>query len=71
MEEVKYSNSKDYKLSKGAVSCCQIGCTGVIVIKGILDLVYLLKKGYYYTVLLLHAVRAALALLYIQDGVCL
>ena len=60
IEEVKYSNSKDYELGKGVVSCCRIRCTNIIVIKGVLDLIYLLKKGYYYTVLLLHTVKTAL-----------
>jgi len=71
MEEVKHSNSRDCKLGKGVVSCRQIRYTGVIIIKGVPDLVYLLKEGYYYIMLLLHAVRAALALPYIQGGVCL
>ena len=65
IKEVKYNGGKDYKLSKGVVSCRQIGCIGVIVIKGVPDLVYLPEEGYYYTVLLSHIIRAALALLYI------
>ena len=65
MEEVKYSGGRDYKPGKGAVSCYKIRCTSVVVIKGVLDLIYLLKEGYYYTVLLLHTVKAVLALLYI------
>jgi len=65
MEEVKHSSGKDYKLGKEAVSYYGIRCTSVIVIKGVLDLIYLLKEGYYYAVLLLHAVRAVLTLLYI------
>jgi len=65
IEEVKHSGGKDYKLGKGAVSCYQIRCTGVIVIKGVPDLVYLLKKGYYYIVFLLHTVKVALTLPYI------
>jgi len=64
-EEVKHSGGKDCELGKGVVSCRGIRRTSVIIIKGVPDLVYLPEKGYYYTVLLLHAVRAALALLYI------
>jgi len=65
IEEVKYSSGRDCELGKGVVGCCGIRCTGVIVIKGVLNLVYLLEEGYYYTVLLLYTVRAALVLLYI------
>jgi len=65
IKEVKHSSGRDYKPGKGVVNCCQIRCTGVIIIKGVLNLIYLLKKGYYYVVLLLHTVKAALALLYI------
>ena len=71
MEEVKYSGGKDYKLGKGVVNCRQIKYTGVIIIKGIPDLIYLLKEGYYYTVLLLYTVKAALTLPYIQGSICL
>jgi len=65
IEEVKYGSGKDCELSKGVVSCCGIRRTSVIVIKGILNLIYLLEEGYYYVVLLLYAVRAALTLLHI------
>jgi len=65
IKEVKHGSSRDYKLGKGVVSCCGIRYTSVIIIKGVLNLVYLLKEGYYYMVLLSHAIRAALALLYI------
>jgi len=65
IKEVKYSGGKDYKLSKGVVSYCRIRRTGIVIIKGVPDLVYLLEKGYYYTVLLLHIIKAALILLYI------
>jgi len=65
MEEVKHSGGRDCELGKGVVSCCGIRYTSVIIIKGVLDLIYLLKEGYYYIVLLLHTVRAALALPYI------
>ena len=65
IEEVKHSGGRDYKPGKGAVSYCRIRHTSVIVIKGVPDLIYLLKEGYYYTVLLLHIIKAALALPYI------
>jgi len=64
-EEVKHSNGKDYKPGKGVINCRGIKCTGVIIIKGVPDLIYLPEEGYYYVVLLSHAVRAALTLLYI------
>ena len=67
-EEVKHSGGKDYKPGKGVVSCRQIRCISVVIIKGVPDLVYLLKEGYYYVVLLLHTVRAALALPHIQGS---
>jgi len=70
-EEVKHGNSKDYKLSKGAVSCYKIKRTGIIIIKGVLNLIYLLEEGYYYIVLLSHTVKAALTLPHIQGNVCL
>ena len=62
MEEVKHGSGKDYKPGKGAVSCRGIRCINVVVIKGVPDLVYLPEKGYYYIMLLLHTVKAALTL---------
>jgi len=67
-EEVKHGGGRDYKPGKEAVNYHQIKHTGIVVIKGVLNLVYLLKKGYYYTVLLLHTIRAALALPHIQGS---
>jgi len=62
IKEIKYNGGRDYKLGKGVVSCRGIRCTSVVIIKGVLNLVYLPEKGYYYTVLLLYTVKAALAL---------